>query len=106
MVASSASAHVFDPAGSFLHIRIGALSGAEIHGTATANGNAILTGGTGAEKIVEIAKGMGKPNIWQVEGRDSGTEFFTGTPTIINLFFTIQHSGATFTHGTGKGPKV
>lgn len=106
LVASSANAHVFDPTASFLSIRIGALTGGSagnVQGVIGANGNAILSGGAGSEVIVEVAKGMGKPNIWQVEGRESGTEFFTGTPTILNLFFTIQHSDATFTHSTGKG---
>ena len=103
LVASTASAHVFDPQASFLSIRVGALKGAPINGEASALGNAILTGGPGAEVLQQFGKGMGMGNLFETKGRDSGAAFFTGTPLISNLFFTIQNGNATFTHGTGRG---
>ena len=104
MIATSASAHVFDPQDSFLHIRIGALEGQAINGFGVALGNGTLTGAAGSEVIVQLGMGMGNPNLWETEGLNVGPEFFTGTPTIVDLFFTIQGNGnATYANGTGFG---
>ena len=106
LVASSANAHVFDPQGSFLEIRIGGLGGEAPQGLAGAQGNASLTGAAGAEIIVTTGLSVAKPfaqNLFQVQGFNAGTKFFTGTPTILNLFFTVQYGVGEFTHGTGKG---
>jgi hypothetical protein len=106
LVATSASAHVFDPQASFLHIRIGALGGNEnsYHaGLSDAVANGKLTGAEGAERLVMKGMGMGLPFLFQVDAVEAGTQFFTGTPTIENLFFTVQNGSATFTWGTGKG---
>lgn len=104
LVSSVANAHIFDPKGSFFEVRIGGGGGRnQVAGGASAGGNASLTGGAGAEIIVTLAKGMGKPNLFQAEGREQGTQFLTGTPTILNLFFTLQYGAATFSHGVGKG---
>ena len=103
LLASSASAHVFDPQASFMYLQLGALQGNSVAGQANATGNATLTGGVGAEVITLLQKGMGKPNLFQAVGVTNGTEFFTGTPTVDNLFFTVQNSSGTFANGVGKG---
>jgi len=103
LISSGASAHVFDPTASFLNIRIGGLDAARAVGQGGAQGNAVLSGGAGAEQVVELAQRMGKPSLWRIEARDAGTQFFTGTPFINNLFFTVQNQAATYTHGTDRG---
>ena len=103
LLSSSASAHVFDPQASFIYLQLGGLQGNSVGGQANAPGNATLTGGVGAETITMIAKGMGFPNLFQAVGVTNGTEFFTGTPTVDNLFFTVQNSAGTFANGVGKG---
>ena len=92
MIATSASAHVFDPQDSFLHIRIGALEGSAINGFGVALGDGTLTGAAGSEVIVQLGMGMGNPNLWETEGLNVGPEFFTGTPTIVDLFFSEEAS--------------
>lgn len=96
LLASSASAHVFDPAGSFIYLQLGGLPGNSVGGDPVAAGHGTLTGGVGAEKIVMKAKGMGLGNLFQAVGVTRGTKFFTGTPTVENLFFTVQNTAGTF----------
>ena len=103
LLASSAGAHVFDPQASFIYLQLGGLQGNEVGGQASATGNATLTGGAGDETISMLAKGMGKPNLFQAVGVESGTQFFTGTPNVSNLFFTVQNSAGTFVNGVGRG---
>jgi len=103
LLASSASAHVFDPQGSFLYLQLGGLIGNSVGGQAKAAGNGTLTGGVGSEIIVTKGKGMGLPNLFQAAGITNGPEFFTGTPGVENLFFTIQNTSGTFVNSAGKG---
>lgn len=103
LVAGSASANVFDPAGSFLDIRIGGLAGRPLQGNAQARGRAVLTGGAGSEVIVEQGMGMGEPNLFQSFQYTAGAPFFTGTPNITNLFLTVQNGTGTFTQAATGG---
>jgi hypothetical protein len=103
LLASSASAHVFDPQASFLYLQLGGLTGSNVRGQATATANGTLTGGVGSEQIVTKGKGMGLPNLFQAVGVTNGPEFFTGTPNIDNLFFTVQNTSGTFSHGSNFG---
>lgn len=98
LLASSATAHVFDPQASFLYLQLGGLQGNSVGGQANANANGTLTGGVGGETIVMKGKGMGLPNLFQAVGITRGTKFFTGTPTVENLFFTVQNTNGTFAH--------
>jgi hypothetical protein len=106
LIASSANAHVFDPKSSFLHIRIGALQGATLAGQVDALASAKLSGAVGAEVIDAKGTSVGNPahqgfvNLW--EGTvEVGTQFFTGTANIFNLFFTIQgNADEFFSNGT------
>ena len=103
LVAGSASANVFDPAGSFLDIRIGGLAGDPLQGNAQARGRAVLTGGAGSAVIVQAGMGMGEPNLFQSSQFSPGTQFFTGTPNITNLFLTVQNGTGTFTQNSNGG---
>ena len=103
MVAGSASANVFDPAGSFASLRIAGLYGRPHQGNAQATGKAVLTGGAGAEVIVMAGKGMGQPNLFETQGFSEGAEFLTGTPNITNIFLTLQNGTGTFTQGSNGG---
>jgi hypothetical protein len=103
LLASSASAHVFDPQASFLYLQLGTLTGNSVRGQANAVANGTLTGGAGTEVIVTKGKGMGLPNLFQAVGITNGPEFFTGTPNVENLFFTVQNTSGTFSRGLNKG---
>jgi len=103
LLASSAGAHIFDPAGSFIYLQLGALPGNSVPGQPGAVANGTLTGGPGSEVIVSKGKGMGLPNLFQAVGVTRGENFFTGTIGVDNLFFTVQNTDGTFVHGTNKG---
>ncbi|MEZ4215052.1 MAG: PEP-CTERM sorting domain-containing protein [Myxococcota bacterium] len=94
---------MFDPAGSFLDIRIGGLAGKPLQGNAQATGRAVLTGGAGSEVIAEAGMGMGQPNLFQSFQFSPGANFFTGTPNITDLFLTVQNGTGTFTQGGTRG---
>jgi len=98
LVASGASANVFDPSGSELHVFIGALTNDPVYGDASATSSSVLTGGAGAEVITIQGPSAGGP-IFQTANKSAGAPFFTGTPSITNLFLTVQNATGTFSHG-------
>jgi len=101
LVASGANANVFDPAGSELHIYIGGLVNSPVYGDAGAGSQGALFGAIGSETITTKGMGMGQPNIFETGARGAGENFFTGTPSINNLFLTVQNGDGTFTHQAG-----
>ncbi len=103
MLAGTASANVFDPAASFVSLRIAGLYGTPQGGNKSAPGNASLTGPNGSEQIVLKGMGMGLPDLFAVDQFTNGAEFFTGTPLITNIFLTMQNGDGTFTQGATRG---
>jgi hypothetical protein len=99
LIASSASATIFDPHASFIELRLAGLGGdpAAINGNVGTEGLVSLTGTPGAE-VLNLGGSFG--DVWDTDNREVGTQFLTGTPTIENLFFTIQNGTGTFTWGT------